>query len=305
MLRRVHVCELHSHLPIHTQPSTITTHKNSPASTRGRCRCRRTRTDDARNAREPPCAAAGGGASARTRARDTRRPLRADAAAAAAAAAAELTRPVAVEGGLPCPPPSARDGAAPPTRDGADGRVRVMSVCASQAGRSSGNCAGRSSRAMMQRFAVLLARLKDAREAQMHSGNAFKWCDAACLQRSITSIINTKISTARTADCSQFSRRRARCQRPSSRPRRCVHMTCSFSSAYLGSCADWVVRTPAMRANARILRGSVPRQCAGARRSQVGPRFEGQHVPDTFEPPTWRSPLHLSVPQPSGRQPSL
>ena len=133
MLRRVHVCELHSHLPIHTQPSTITTHKNSPASTRGRCRCRRTRTDDARNAREPPCATAGGGASARTRARDTRRPLRADAAAAAAAAAAaELTRPVAVEGGLPCPPPSARDGAAPPTRDGADGRVRVMSVCASR-----------------------------------------------------------------------------------------------------------------------------------------------------------------------------
>jgi hypothetical protein len=38
-----------------------------------------------------------------------------------------------VEGGLPCPPPSARDGAAPPTRDGADGRVRVMCVCASRA----------------------------------------------------------------------------------------------------------------------------------------------------------------------------
>ena len=61
-------------------------------------------------------------------------------------------------------------------------------------------------------------------------------------------------------------------------------------------------RNACARTMARILRGSVPRQCAGARRSQVGPRFEGQHVPDTFEPPTWRSPLHLSVHQPSGRQ---
>ena len=59
---------------------------------------------------------------------------------------------------------------------------------------------------MVQRFAGQLARLGDAREAQVHRGNAFKWCDTAYLKRSSTSSINT-VSTARKADCHQFSRR--------------------------------------------------------------------------------------------------
>ena len=35
---------------------------------------------------------------------------------------------------------------------------------------------------MVQRFAGLLARLEDAHKAQVHSGDAFKWCDAAYLK---------------------------------------------------------------------------------------------------------------------------
>ena len=71
---------------------------------------------------------------------------------------------------------------------------------------------------MVQRLAGQLARLGGAREAQMHSDNAFKWCGAAYLECSSTSSINI-VSTARTADCRQFSRSRARYRRPSSRLR--------------------------------------------------------------------------------------
>ena len=37
---------------------------------------------------------------------------------------------------------------------------------------------------MVQRFAGQLARLEDAREAQVHSGDAFECCDEAYLKRS-------------------------------------------------------------------------------------------------------------------------
>ena len=44
---------------------------------------------------------------------------------------------------------------------------------------------------MVQRFARKLARLGDAREAQVHSGDAFEWCDEAYLKRSSTSSTGT------------------------------------------------------------------------------------------------------------------
>ena len=44
---------------------------------------------------------------------------------------------------------------------------------------------------MVQRFAGQLARLGDACEAQMHSGDAFEWCDEAYLKCSSTSSTST------------------------------------------------------------------------------------------------------------------
>ena len=44
---------------------------------------------------------------------------------------------------------------------------------------------------MVQRFAGQLARVGDAREAQVHSGNALERCDEAYLKRSSTSSTST------------------------------------------------------------------------------------------------------------------
>ena len=51
---------------------------------------------------------------------------------------------------------------------------------------------------MVLRFAGQLARLGDAHEAQVHSGDAFEWCDAAYLKRSSTSSASASLDRQQT-----------------------------------------------------------------------------------------------------------